>query len=101
MAPHAEAASNAGHARCRPRVVFDIGHVENEPLADHGGQQLGTGHGQRVDVLELFEYLLAEVVIGDVMDQLAVGLEEPAEETITQADRAPHDRIEDGLNIRR
>ena len=101
MAPHAEATRDAGHARCRPRVVLDIRHVEDEPLADHAGQQLGTGHGQGVHVLELFEYLRAEVVIGDVVDQLAVGLEEPAEEAITQADRPSHDRIEDRPYIRR
>ena len=57
------------------------------------------GWARRIYAPRLLEGFGGVVVLGDLMDQIAIELQERAEESVTQFDGAPDDRVEDRLDV--
>src|SRR6185503_21024351 len=100
---YVEAASKADRAGERLmlelRIKRDIGDVDHRALQDGPRGQEGPAERRRVYAVCRFEGLRSVVVLGDVMDLLAVEPKERAEEPVAQSHRAPDDRVEDRLDV--
>src|SRR5437899_2373639 len=98
-----EAASKADRARHGVmlvlRIDLDVGHVDHRALQDCPPCPEGPSWACWVYAMHLCEGLTSVVVPGDKMEQLAVELIEPAEESIAQLHGASDDRVEDWLHI--
>jgi hypothetical protein len=83
------------------RIELDVRDVDNGTLQDRPGRSVGAARPRRVQTTHLLEAFGREVVLSDLMDQLAVEPEERAEEPVTQSHDALDDRVEDGLDVGR
>jgi hypothetical protein len=82
-------------------IELDVGYVDHRALQDRPGRPQGPGWAHREYAVHLLEGFGSEVVLGDMMDQLAVVLIERAEESIAQPHGASHDGVEDRLHVGR
>ena len=81
------------------RIELDIGYVDNRALEDRPPCPEGPGWARREYAMHRLEGFGGEVVLGDQMEQLAVELEERAEESVAQPHGASDDRVEDRLHV--
>src|SRR5438128_6581277 len=81
------------------RIDLDVGHVDHRALQDCPPCPEGPSWACWVYAMHLCEGLTSVVVPGDKMEQLAVELIEPAEESIAQLHGASDDRVEDRLHV--
>src|SRR5438309_11991501 len=81
------------------RVDLDVGYVDNGALQDCPGGPQGPGWARRVYAMHRLEGLGGVVVMGDMVEQLAVELKEGAEESVAQSHGASDDRVEDRLHV--
>jgi hypothetical protein len=81
------------------RIQRDIGDVDHRALQDGPRGQEGPAERRRIYAVCRFEGLRSVVVLGDMMDLLAVEPKERAEEPVAQSHRAPDDRVEDRLDV--
>ncbi len=99
----ASKADRAGHG-LNPELrieLEDVGYVDHRAIQDRPPWQESPSWARREYAVHLLEGFAGEVVLGYVMDQLAVELEERAEETVAQSHGASDDRVEDRLHIGR
>src|SRR5712692_3229237 len=81
------------------RVELHVAYVDHRALQDRPACEKGPGWARRVYAVRLLEGFGGVVVLGDVMDQLAVKLKDRAEESVTQPHRASDNRVEDRLHV--
>src|SRR5215470_5274149 len=81
------------------RIEFDIGYLDNRALQDSPPGPEGPAKTHRVRTSHGLEGLRSVVVLGGVMDQLAVEPKERAEEPVAQPHGASDDRVEDWLDV--
>src|SRR5712691_1537725 len=80
-------------------IELDIGNVDHRALEDRPPYPEGPRWARRKYAMRLLEAVGGEVVLGDMMDQLAVELIERAEEPVAQPHGASDDRVEDRLHV--
>src|SRR5260370_25478096 len=80
-------------------IDLDIGYVDNCALQDRPTRKEGPRWTRREYAAHLLEGFGGVVVLGDLVNQLAVEPIELAEESIAQPHGAPDDRVEDRLDI--
>ena len=73
--------------------------MDNGALQDCPGGPQGPGWARRVYAMHRLEGLGGVVVMGDMVEQLAVELKEGAEESVAQSHGASDDRVEDRLHV--
>src|SRR6266446_5239723 len=81
------------------RIDLDVRYVDHCALEDCPAGWQGPGWAGWIYAVHLLEGFGGVVVLGDVIDQLAVDLKERAEESVAQAYGAPDDRVEDRLHV--
>src|SRR5215813_1160557 len=83
------------------RIELDIGYVDNRALEDRPARPEGSGWARRPDATRLRCGFGGVVVLGDLVEQLAVELKERAEESVAQSHGASDDRVEHRLHVGR
>src|SRR5713226_2140610 len=81
------------------RIELHIGYMHHRALEDCSARSLGPAGGRRVYSAQLLAGFGREVVVGDMMEHLAVELKEPAEEPMAQRHGTSDDRVEDWLHV--
>src|SRR5262244_1293608 len=82
-------------------IELDIGYVDNRALEDRPARPEGSGWARRPDATRLLCGFGGVVVLGDLVEQLAVELKERAEESVAQSHGASDDRVEHRLHVGR
>src|ERR1700730_8439240 len=80
-------------------IELDVGYMHYRTLEDCAARSQGPTGARRVYSLQRLERFGAEVVVGNMMEHLAVELKEPAEQSGAQLHGASDDRVEDRLCV--
>src|SRR6266478_5625679 len=79
----------------------DLGYVNDRALEDCPSCHQRPGWARWEDATHLLESFGGDVVPGNMLDQLAIELKEPAEEATAEPDGALRNRVEHRLNVGR
>src|SRR6266852_37645 len=81
------------------RIGLTVWYVGNRALEDRPAGPQGPAGARRVYAMQLLKGFGGEVVLGDLMDHLAIELKERAEETVAEPHGTSDDRVEDRLDV--
>src|SRR5262245_12178741 len=82
------------------RVVLEIRDMDDGPLQDATCDEAVPTRAHRIDALNLLERRRRKVMVRRELDDLPVKTHHGAVERPAEGDRAPGDRVEDGLDVR-